>query len=367
MTRLNIIGFETGDGREFFATVGSPTYPAGAVRSGQYGMLCDGSTTCYGQVAGFNASAQQALYNAATVYIRTYLKRYDADTNFHFIRVLNTGSALKFLLTVDFGARTVSCYDSATGLLGTSAAVLSTTNWNRIEVKVATGASAAYEVKVDGLSVLSGAANLSVVNNGSFYIGVVSGNDATAACYVDDVSVDNSEYPGVGQITRLDPDGNGYYTAWMGTYADVDDYNSQAGDDGDSSYISSSTVDATESEALEPASGVVSGTIKGAKSVLVLKRPGGSGSSSHLWIGDSSGSAWYTSSDASPTSTNVYELRAWMMGVTYLNLANLDDHQVGLVQRTAGQSTYCTAMATMVEYEPNNVVGPFPTHIQVAE
>ena len=364
MTRLNIVGFETGDSRELYATTGSPTFPAAAARTGQYGMLCDGSTTSYGQVAAFNSNAQQALYSTATAYIRAYLKRYDANTNFHFLRVLNTSNALKFLLTVDFNARTVSCYDSATGLLGTSTACLSTTDWNRIEVKVGTGTNAAYEVKVDGNSMLSGTANLTAVNNGSFYVGVVLGNDATASCYVDDVAVDDTEYPGIGGIVRLDPNGNGYYTAWTGTYADVDDYNSQAADDGDSSYISTSTLDAAESVTMEAATGVVAGTIKGAKSLLVLKRPGASSSNSHIWVGDSSGSAWYTSGDISPAATNTYELRAWLMSAAYLNLTNLDDHQVGIVQRTTAQSTYCTAIATMVEYYQQSVPRHLPTNYQ---
>lgn len=232
--RINIIGFESGSlDPEPWTYSGTVSISSTTVRTGTYSLRVNPSTTGTGlyRIGCFtSAGGRDVACNVATIYPRFFYRYATKPASGSEILFQSRTSAdgVKFTLRLTSSGN-LAAYDSAGTLLATGSTALAQDTWYRIEPKVGTGASAAWEVQLNGASEISGTGNLSTSNNGRLFLGKttdVSGQSIDF--FYDDFSLDDAEYPGEGKIVRLVPNANGSTMAWStGTgssnYAEVDD------------------------------------------------------------------------------------------------------------------------------------------------
>ena len=348
MTILNFLGFETGDLTEGTSSSGTVSVQSTVVRSGGYAFRSNPTTTGAGRLdlGGLSAAGAIAGFNVATIYETVYF-RYatrPASADEPIIRHISQLGALKFELRLNSSGQ-LAAYDSALTLLATGATVLAADTWYRIEVSVGTGTSAAWEVKINGVSEISGTANLTTSNVSDCRLGKsINRNGNTVDFFYDDVCFDDAAYPGAGQVFRMDADNNGAYTAWTGVYTDVDDIPH----DSDTTYLSNATSGNAETVTLESgASAGLVGTPKSVKSCAIVRDEGGS-SAIQVRLRSATTDNDTTSSDPGAT----YVLRALVYntdpatGAAWLAAA-LDSLEVG-VDNAASVAARCTALSVMV-------------------
>ena len=110
---------------------------------------------------------------------------------------------------------TLTLYNNSTVAVATSATQLSTNTWYRLEWKIGTGASSAYKLKINGTSEFSGTGSFGSTNNGGGQLGKVTNRGtSTVDYYYDDLSVDDTDYPGDTHIMALRPNATGTLNQW---------------------------------------------------------------------------------------------------------------------------------------------------------
>lgn len=347
-------GFEDGStGRNFVFLQSPATVVTGAKRSGEWGLQCI--------PAGAKAYSVQQI---------------DVDENSDAVnaeRMVATYYTFAFRVNV-FPAAERCIASVAAVSLGTVAEVRCGTTG----IITGVGATATGTVKTIKLGVFY-VARLKIVSNGTSELSIQEGaagtfttpltftasnfpqsyiilgnniaNDANLNIYFDDwvVRADGFQTTAFYGVARMDPNANGNYTAWTGTFADVDDFT----DDGDTTFISSSTANAVESVGLESASsaGIRNCTIEGVMVYAIARDEGGN---SGFFLRVRSGS---TDRDTSPASNlgTTYNARrsihltdpstsvAW-------TLSSLDSLEVG-VGITVAVACRDTSLAAMILYE----------------
>lgn len=135
-------------------------------------------------------------------------------------------------------------------LLATSGAVISEDTWYYLEMKVTVANSGSYEIRVNGVNVLSGSADTRAgatndyANRVEFYIRI-NNNTFIDDTYICDASgSDNNDFLGDSRVETLYPTADGSSSDFtpstgMDNYAMVDD--ESGGLDSDSTYVESST------------------------------------------------------------------------------------------------------------------------------
>ena len=363
MAITNICGFETGAGgtdNEGTLAGAGATIVTTTKRTGAYALKCLPVTTAtadFTSGVGYSANGVPPASAQTTSWIRFYL--YIAvlpSAAEPIFRALAT-SALKFELRLDQNG-TLTALDSVPASLGTGATVLSTGVWYRIECKVESGASVAWEVLIDGVSELSGSTanlNTSFNVNQSFGKGA-NRNGSGYECYFDDIAISNTGYPGAGAVAVIRPNADGNYTAWTGVYTDVDDLVSQAGNDGTTTMWSSSTNTQAETAALEScATAGISGTINAVKTITVVQRTSGQATSiQHRLRVTSPGTADTDLTDYATTASFVLLASVRVVnpsGGAAWAIAGVDSLEVGVehVQSQSRQAD-CTLVCAMVDY-----------------
>jgi hypothetical protein len=223
---------------------------------------------------------------------------------------------------------------------------------------VGTGASAAWEVKINGTSELSGStANLTTVNNGSIRLGKPANRNGSGyEAYFDDVAFDDSAYPGAGAVAVIRPNADGNYTAWTVLYTDVDDLVSQAGNDGDTTKWSTSDDPNKETAALEScATAGISGTINAVKTITVVKRTAGTTTNiQHMLRVTSPGTADTNLTDYLTTASYVLLASVRVVnpsGGAAWAIAGVDSLEVGVMHnQSQSRQADCTLVCAMVDF-----------------
>jgi hypothetical protein len=367
MARVNICGFETGDSSESGSNAtgaGSVSFQNSIARTG-YALRINiptSSDAAWVPINALDVNGNPAAGNSATFYFRTYF--YVAtlpSTGTQPIWAVNdTASAHKLTVRIDSNGN-LSAWNGNTQLGSTGSTVLSTAVWYRVENQVGSGASAFWEIRINGVSEISGTNVLgSSLNNGSVWLGVEAGFQ-NIDCYFDDIAIDDAAYPGDGAIIRFDPTADVAKTNWTdqggGTtniFNSVDDFASQAGHDTDTTYIKTSTsgvVTYTASFATMASKGVL-GTVHEVKFVA-LGRDTGTTLTYRIALRPSSNSVQTTALDGGST----YALRAILYktsgGTDALTIANMDTCQASFVHvQNNARELRCTAMAMMVDCAP---------------
>lgn len=370
MATVNFTGLETNSFLETPASGNGGSIVSSPVHSGDYAFRSNPTTTQDGFITlqGYASDGGiTATYNIATGYHRFYFwweTKPTANSEPIFWSVTSGGSC-KLEGRINSSAQ-LEIYDSAISLLATGTIALTQSAKYRIEVKVGTGASAAWEAilflgeSTSALETLSGTANLHTSNNGKCYFGkVVNRNGNTCDFYYDDMHVDDAAYPGPGSIVRMDLNGDGNYTAFTigaGSGSDWQNVEELPPDDDTTYLLSSGVTDEASTFALESATSAgISGTILSTKSVAKMKRDSANGA-----VRMRHRSASTDSDSTSNTTTGSGYLEYGMIrdtdpatGSAWL-VSALDNWEVGIRERSTNL-TRLTSIYAMVSYTPQAV------------
>jgi len=118
-------------------------------------------------------------------------------------------------------------------------------SWQVFEVKlvIADGTSGSVVVKVNGVERVN-VTGIDTNYSGGVCDNILMQSDSNAPIYLDDILIDDANWPGLGGIEVLAPTGNGNYTAWTNDYTAVDD--NPPNDDTDYIYTDAETADTKE-------------------------------------------------------------------------------------------------------------------------
>ncbi len=389
MALLRICGFEAGAdqaGTSDAATALQGTgcsFASGTVRTGNYSLrFLSGTTTGTGYFplgGSLNSTTgAKSTFSVATLYLRFYLRYVtkpaaNAETILEF---MDTASALKMRVSlVSTGA--IRLINAAGTTLNTSTTTLSANTWYCIEIQCGTSATVgAYELKIgtdtgtSTTSEFSGTGNTGATNHGHIRFGKATNtNSQSIEVLYEDASVNDSVFPGPGKVFRLDPDGVTAATNWTdqggGTTnlnLSVDDYNAPASvNDGDTTYIVTSTFSAVARMTMEDTGGPVSGdTINGVETLVVCRdesatvawKPGIEISGSQFFTPNATDGPAAYSGRVKIDEIDPLTSAAW--GLTNLQSARaLCFHSQAQVRNLR-----CTSMALMVDYTPAPPAGP---------
>jgi len=381
MATLRFTGFELGDGVEGSTAIAGTASIQSSVTRGAwsaYALRCNPTTTAVGSltVFGFVATGTgaQAVHNAATAYYRFYFRygtKPSANDEPIFTVRRQVGNASKLELRIS-SAGVLVAYDSATTpvLMATGTTALAAGTWYRIELMAATGTTAAWEVKIDGVSEMSGTGDLSTSNNGGVIFGKFADRNGNSVdFFYDDYLASNSAYPGAGKSSLLAPDANGTYQAFSIGAGSGSHYQivNELPQNGDTSYLLS-TLTANDAETEDMAaspSGI--GVINCACPMAVVKRDGASNGAIRLRLRsgstDSTTGSNYASTSAYAAIGRLYDTdpatsAAW-------TTSGLDGCQVGIVEQSAANRTRLTGAYLLYDWAdpvpPVNSVAPAVT------
>jgi len=175
MATVFINGFELGTTAAVTSLSGTASIQATTKRTGTYALQVNPTTTATGfvQVRGYDSSTgEDVSANTATLYVQFYF-RYGTKPAANSEEILvarSTGSTDKFSLRLRSDGL-IEAFDSAAASLGTCTTVLAADTWYRIACQIGTGAAAAYDVRINGTSELSGTGNLTTSNHNLIRLG----------------------------------------------------------------------------------------------------------------------------------------------------------------------------------------------------
>jgi hypothetical protein len=282
-----------------------------------------------------------------------------ASASEEILSVYDTASAAKFQLRIDSN-KNLSAWNGATQLGSTGTTVLNASQWYCIEVRVGSGVTALWEIRINGASEITATSTLgSSLNTGKWRFGKDANRNSNAVdFYYDDITIDDAAYPGPGSIVRLDPAADVAKTNWLNQAASstnlfqsVDDLASQAGHDTDSTYIVTSTSGVVTYTASFPALSTrqIIGTINEIK-FIAFGRDTGTTLTWRISVRPASNAATTTALDGS----NTYAMRAILYktsgGTDALTIANVNTCQASFVHVQANaRELRCTAMSLMLD------------------
>jgi hypothetical protein len=258
MATVNICGFETGDATELVSLTGTASIQSSVVRTGGYALRSNptGSGGGSGTLWGLDASGLPVVHSLTTYYMRFYFRyAIKPAAGNEMIAAIDGDSSAKFqsalLLRLNSDG-TLAAYRSrgnylTAGLLGTGSAVLSQDTWYRIEMMRSSTAHAPWEVRVNGVTDISGSDGPSVITSGAFTLGKAgNANSQTVDFFYDDVVISNSGFPGAGAVIALHPDGT-IADDWSIGAGSGSDYQQidETTPDGDTTYLVASVVGST--------------------------------------------------------------------------------------------------------------------------
>lgn len=256
-----------------FSIVTSP------VNFGTYALRTNPTTTGtgYALVGGWASLGQETGLSAITSFNRFYFRfatlPASGDEPIAAISSNNTAAGpFKLEVRINSSGQLVA-YDTTPTLLATGTTVLSANTWYMIECKAGKGASAPWEVKINGTSEISGtSSNLISANSVGIFLGkVINRNGNSVDFFYDDWVIDDATYPGASQLAIMKVTGAGTYTAWTGAYTNINPIPAQT-----TTFISTSSVGAATFTLQSAAAAGISGTILAVRACAYVSDSGGS-------------------------------------------------------------------------------------------
>ena len=245
-------GFEAGSDALIRTSQGSVSYQNGTALSGVYSLRV-ANTSSATMYAGFTKLAAGGTHQSQTTGIgSTSFVKFDFQyhtkpivTPTEFMGCYNgTSSASTDMLVLKLTlAGTIAVYNSTGALVTTGVTVLSADTKYRIDVNCTDGAAGAYEVKINGVSEVSGTTNQDVAG----FVGIITFGQGqtdvgaeTVDYFYDDIVINDATYTSYPKITALYAIANGGTAQWTsGTnssdFAEVDD--PAGASDVDTTYI----------------------------------------------------------------------------------------------------------------------------------
>lgn len=374
MAKVNYCGWQTGDASEVRAVAGTWSVQTASKRTGDYALRVNpsGPGTGWHQLSSIQPTGShwEAPFLGNTIYITVYFWYVTKPSLGDEPIMIVYGAPSKFQLRLDSQGH-INAYDKNAALMASGTTVLSPTTdlanpiIYLLEVIVGTetiaGASdGIYELKINGVVEYSGTGLLTASGSTLAVIGkVVNYNSQSVDYYFADWCIDNSEYPGAGQVVRKDPSGAGNYTAWTGDYTAVDEVPHNS----DTDYVSSSTSGDAETVALESgASAGLVGTPLSVKTVAIVRDEGGA---SAVQVRLRSGATDDDTTSNDPGATYIARCKIYntdpATGAAW-TVAGLDAAEVG-VENNANVALRCTALYLMVWEDGVATSTPSPYHL----
>jgi hypothetical protein len=212
--RVNFVGFNTGDATEC-AVATHAMFVTSPVHSGSFALelVRTGAAAAYVEIRGQATDGTLFYYAASTIYYRFFLYIKSFTGEFGVCNCLDNAGGGKFFLHID-GTGKLKAYDGNSNPLGTGTHTLPFNAWNRLELKVGTGANAPWEVRLGGNTELSGTSSLLGNSpNGAINLGGTSTTYVSDTLY-DDLSIDSLNWIGDGFTAIIHPIGPGTYSQW---------------------------------------------------------------------------------------------------------------------------------------------------------
>jgi len=218
--RIELTGFESGANVECLGSSGTVSFQTGVVYTGTYALQTNPTTTGTGYcpIGIISTTGAQATGGGSGTLYTVF--RFRADTlpasgSEELFVAEGQSSSFKMYVRVTSAGK-LQAYDSTNTQLGSDGATtLSTATWYKLGVKVGTGASAAYEVQINGASELSGTGNLSTNGHSTRAFGKrTDRNGNSVNFYYDDIVIDDASYPAGNSVVVLHPNANGSTMAW---------------------------------------------------------------------------------------------------------------------------------------------------------
>lgn len=359
MAFLKVYGPVTGDDTEPSVTSGTYSVVTSPVLvSGSYALRSNPTTTAVGRVhlPKHGANGNFTDYNVATTYWRVWFRVATLPaTGEPFMSLVDTSNNVKIELRMN-STGNILAYDSTITLIATGSTTLTLNSWYRIEVKCGTGASAAYELKIDGNVEFTGSANVGGTNAGHVRLGKTTNrNGDSVDFYYASFCASDSAYPGFGFVRFLTPAGDGAgtdFTASAGSKYDcVNDWPHNS----DTDYISDSTTGhaytATCISCAQAGIFLISGSVNTVETIAAVRATVAFGVKVRLISGATTddttentlGSSYVGRCKLYDTDPNTGA--AW-------TTAALNAVEVGLVTGSGASVLRCTALGIAVDYNP---------------
>lgn len=221
MARVGLHAFAGGPfTNEYYAFGGTVSTQTSTVRSGVRSALrCNPTTTAVGYATLGIPAAIGTITDIGenTAYLCVYF-RYATkpSSNYEEFIVVEgaSGTTVKMILALNSSGN-IAVYDKDIALVATGSTALSANTWYRIEVKAGNGTSAAYEVRIDGTTELSGNCNQLASAINAFTVGKrTNRNGNTVDFFYSEAVIDNADFPGAIKIVQLVPRANGSTMEW---------------------------------------------------------------------------------------------------------------------------------------------------------
>jgi hypothetical protein len=361
---IDLSGFEGGTSEVAQGSTGTFSVQNSTVRTGGFALRVNPATTNAGwwRLGVISADGTTTGSSIANAYIRFYFRYATkaAANDEEIFQSQDFGGGLPKIAVRLNSAGNLAAYNSLNALMSTGSTVLSSGTWYRIEVYSGTGAAGSWAVRVDGVTEISGTGNLQTNNNATYAFGKVTNRNGNSVDYFyDDILIDNADYPGVGKIVALRPDGNGSTqdcSAGTGAsnHLEVDEVPS----DSDTTYVKNSGAGAGQIclMTLPSANSVsISGAIRAVKGTLYAREDISVTSSNSIRIRTNG-------TNSSATGTNLstsYAARQRLLTVDpsdsgAFSAADIDNTEIGMVEANA-VSMRATMMYLQVAFDDTAV------------
>lgn len=220
---ISFTGGETGGLLEV-ATAGTVSNQSSIVKNGSYSFRTNPTTTGTGsfQVArylGDGSLSTTGDLGSASMYVSFWFR---ADTlpssNFETIlHTYDTGNNNKYRVSIGSDGKLIMANRSLVNL-GTTTTALSTGTWYHINIYTEGSTTGNYEIKINGVSELTGTGDFRTSNFRIFRFGKASNIHGNSVdFYYDDTILDNSTYHSSDvKVIGLMPNANGTYSEWTG-------------------------------------------------------------------------------------------------------------------------------------------------------
>lgn len=268
MAYINTCGYETGSSHEIFEEGGSNAVNGNVVRTGakslQINPTAGKGRNGFGKMdtAGVKAAIDATFF--ATVYIRFASLPTGDGCGVFWAAETGDGNNIA-VATVDTDG-TISLIGSTSSA---DAGTLLEDIWYRLDMKIVQNGTC--ELKLDGATAVTCTGN--DFTPALVYLGCKATN--TVDVHFDDLAINDSAFPGEGEVNLMTPDGNGNYTAFTGVFTAVDEVPHNS----DTDFISDATATNAETVTLISASTAgVAGDIGTVKSIAFVRDEGGASS-----------------------------------------------------------------------------------------
>ncbi len=368
---LNFGGFEGQASEGTFNTSGTFSYSTSIKRTGATSLRVNPTTTAIGYVAyaelsaaganltAFTGTAQDTLY----IEFRWCPVTLPAANSEEILRIDATAGNTPASVRVTSGGKLAVYRDFQAGTLVATGSTTVTaqdcveaSDFYRIGFLVNSGASGAYEVRINGVTELSGTADFLTEDFESVEFGKVRNiNGQSVEYYYDDWAVSSAGWPGNIEVVQAKPIANGATAQWTGgtnssNYAEVDETTPDNTD-----YIASLNAAGTKVHyvTLQSSSTLgIAGTIRALKAYMQVRETAFAfNTSTTLRIRSSSSNSDNTAIDTIGATTTRYRVintdpattEAWLK-------ANFDNVNIGVVEANTG-ITRCNWLGAMVAYD----------------